>query len=458
MGLRFASMRASLLLSTALILLPLADATAADSIEDAMAKAYGGNPTLTAERANMRAIDENVPQAKALLRPTVTGQGDVGYAYENTSSSVLGQGSLAPRDVSVGVTQPLWTGGRADAAISQAEFQVKAERANLLNVEETVLLQAATAYLDVVRDEALLEIAISNVTVLTQNLKETKAQLAVGVATQTDLAQAQASLVQAIAGQEQAQANLTNSRAQYLQIVGEMPGTVVLPGPVANLPLSQDDAVKLASSNNPQVLTAKANEEAARAGIDVASANLMPSLGITGQLLHAEDQQLQGPREDSAQILLTLTVPIYQAGAEYSKIRQAKESFGDARDQVDVAVRQAIFAATQAWQNYQANLANVSSFESQVKANTIAYQGTVEEQRVGTRTTLDVLNAQQALITSQANVTTSQHDALVNAYQLKTAVGDMTAQSLSLQVERYDPTKHYDAVRNQWIGTEPGDP
>ncbi len=447
-------MRASLFLGTALILLPLANASA-DTIQDAMAKAYAGNPTLGAERANMRAIDENVPQALSLLRPTATGQGDVGFAYENTNSTTLGQGELAPRDVSVGVTQPIWTGGRADAAISQAEFQVKAERANLLNVEETVLLQAATAYLDVVRDQALLDLAINNVKVLTQNLQETKAQLAVGVATQTDLAQAQASLVQGIAGQEQAQANLTNSRAEYLQVVGELPGTLELPPPVANLPLSQDDAVKLASMNNPQVLTAKANQEAAKAGIDVASANLMPSLSITGQLLHQEDQQLQSPRADSAQVLLTLTVPIYQAGAEYSKIRQAKESFGDARTQVDVAVRQAAFAATQAWQNYQANLANVTSFESQVKANTIAYQGTVEEQRVGTRTTLDVLNAQQALYGSQSSVTTSQHDALVNAYQLKTAIGDMTAMSLNLQVERYDPTKHYDAVRNKWFGTTP---
>ena len=203
------------------------------------------------------------------------------------------------------------------------------------------------------------------------------------------------------------------------------------------------------------MLTAQANEAAARAGIDVASANLMPSLGVTGQLLHQEDQQLGGLRTDSAQVLLTLTVPLYQAGAEYSKVRQAKENFGESQNQIDVTTRAATFSATQAWQQYQANLANISSFESQVKANTIAYQGTVEEQRVGTRTTLDVLNAQQALYTSQSNVTTSQHDAAVAAYQLKTAIGEMTAAGLDLQVQRYDPTQHYDQVRDKWIGTEP---
>jgi TolC family type I secretion outer membrane protein len=448
-------MRATLLLSTALICLPLLNA-AAQSIEDSMIKAYGTNPTLTAERAQLRVTDENLPQAQALRRPTVSGQGDVGFAYEETNSDTLGNGSFEPRDVSVGVTQPIWTGGRADAAISQAEYQVRAERANLLNVEETVLLQAATAHLDVVRDQALLGLAINNVKVLTQNLNETKAQLAVGVATNTDLAQAQASLAQAIAGQQQAEANLTNSRAEYLQAVGEMPGTLTQPPVVANLPVSQDTAIKLATQNNPAVLTAQANEQAARAGIDVASANLMPSLGVSGQLLHQEDQQGPGGlRTDSAQVLLTLTVPLYQAGAEYSKVRQAKESYGETRNQIEVADRNATLDATQAWQSYQANLANTSSFETQVKANIIAYQGTVEEQRVGTRTTLDVLNAQQALYTAESNVTTAQHDAAVNAYQLKAAIGEMTALAMNLQVERYDPTQHYNQVRDKWIGTEP---
>jgi outer membrane protein len=450
-------MRARLLLGTALAFLPLAGACA-ETIEESMIKAYLTNPTLAAERAQLRATDEGLPQALALRRPTVTGQGDVGGAWTNSSSPSIGNQSLAPRDVSIGVTQPLWTGGRADSAISQADFLVRAERANLMNTEETVLLQAATAHLDVVRDQTLLDLAKNNVTVLTKSRDEAKAQLAAGVATKTDLAQAEASLAQGIADERRNEANLSNSRASYLQAVGDMPGTLAAPPPIQDLPASEDVAIKQANQYNPQVLTAQANEQAARAGIDVAQAQLMPTLGVTGQLFHQEDQQLAGSREDGAQVLLTLTVPLYQGGAEYSKVRAAKETYGQSQNQIEAALRVATLNATQSWQNLQAAQANIASFQSQIEANTIAYAGVVEEQRVGTRTFLDVLNAQQALFTSQSNLTTAQHDEAVSAYQVKTAIGEMTALALNLQVERYDPQRHYDAVREQWIGTGPAVP
>jgi outer membrane protein len=451
-------MRAKLLLGTALALLPLVGASA-ETIEETMIKAYMTNPTLAAERAQLRVTDENLPQALALRRPTVTGQGDLGVAYEDQNvAGIDNNGILGPRDASIGVTQPLWTGGRADAAITQAEYLVRAERANLLNTEETVLLQAATAHLDVVRDQTLLELAQNNVKVLAKSRDEAKAQLAAGVATKTDLAQAEARLAQGIADERRAEANLTNSRASYLQAVGDMPGTLQAPPVPGNLPPSEDSALKQATVNNPQVITAQANEQAARAGVDVASAQLMPTLGVSGQLAHADDQQLGGVRSDSAQLLLTLTVPLYQGGGEYSKIRAAKESFGETQNQIEAALRVATLNATQAWQNLHAAQANILSFQSQIEANTIAYNGVVEEQRVGTRTLLDVLNAQQELFTSQSNLATAQHDEAVSAYQVKTAVGDMTALALNLQVERYDPQKHYDAVRDQWIGTGPAVP
>ena len=451
-------MRAKLLLGTALALLPLVSAWG-ETIEESMIKAYMTNPTLAAERAQLRVTDENLPQALALRRPSITGQGDVGVAYEDQSSGGNDRnGELNPRDLSVGLTQPLWTGGRADAAITQAEYLVRAERANLLNTEETVLLQAATAHLDVVRDQTLLDLAKNNVKVLAKSRDEAKAQLAAGVATKTDLAQAEARLAQGIADERQAEANLTNSRASYLQAVGDMPGTLQPPPQVANLPPSEEAALKQATLYNPQVITAQNNEQAARAGVDVATAQLMPTLSINGQLAHQDDQQLGNVRTDSAQILLTLTVPFYQGGGEYSRIRAAKESYGETQNQIEAALRVATLNATQAWQNLQAAQANIKSFQSQIEANTIAYNGVVEEQRVGTRTLLDVLNAQQELFTSQSNLATAQHDEAVSAYQVKTAVGEMTALALNLQVERYDPQKHYDAVRDQWIGTGPAAP
>ena len=216
-------MRNRLLLGVSLALLPLAGASA-DTLEDALAKAYLSNPTLAGERANQRSIDENLPQALAQRRPTITGQGQGGAGIGNGTAQA--QQTLWPSSVSLGVTQPLWTGGRADAAIDQANYQIKAERANLLNTEESVLLQAATAYFDVVNNQAVLELAINNVKVLTQARDEAKARFNAGLATTTDVAQAEASLQQGYANQRQAEANLINSRATYRNVPGQSPMTL----------------------------------------------------------------------------------------------------------------------------------------------------------------------------------------------------------------------------------------
>jgi TolC family type I secretion outer membrane protein len=447
-------MRKQLLLGVALALLPLASA-GAETLDDALSQAYVSNPTLQAERAQLRATDEDLPQALSQRRPTVTGQGQVGVTGEYTNR--LGHQTLYPRGATINLNQPLWTGGRAGAAISQADFLIKAERANLLNVEETVLLQAATSYLDVVRDQIVLDLADSNVKVLKATLDQTRAQLDAGVATRTDLAQSEARLAQGIADRRQAQANLNNSRAAYQQAVGEMPGTLKPPPEVRDLPPNLDSATQQGQTDNPQVLFAQANHEAALAGVDLAESQLMPSLALSGLLGHLNDQQIEEDRTDTAALLLTLTVPFYQAGAEYSRIRQAKESSGQARNQIEAAVRLATQNVTDSWENLQAARAKVRSFQSQVEANQIAYNGTVEEQRVGTRTVLDVLNAQQALFGSQVNLAQAQHDVSVSAYQVKAAVGEMTVASLDLNVERYNPRRHYDAVRNKWFGTTPGD-
>jgi outer membrane protein len=439
------------LLGATLVLLPF-DPASAETLDQALIAAYSTNPTIAAERAQLRATDEDVPQALAQRRPTVTTQGELGLTGEETSQ--LGNQVLWPRGATLSVQQPLWTGGRAGAAISQAEFIVRAERANLYNTEESVLLQAATAYLDVVRDQALLDLATSNVKVLQTTLDQTRAQLNAGLATKTDLAQSEARLAQSLAAQEQAAVNLANSRAAYRQAVGHDPvGRLPSAPVVGGLPESEDASIARALQINPQVLIAQNNQEAARAGVDLARAGLMPSISVSAQLEHLDDQQIRKDEIEAAGVLATLTVPIYQAGAEYSRIRQTKETFTQNQDQVAAAQRQATQVATQAWENLQAARANIQSFQAQIDANRIAYNGTVEEQRVGTRTVLDVLNAEQELFGSQTNLVGAQHDEAVSAYQLKTAVGEMTALALNLAVERYDPQKHYDAVRNKWIGT-----
>jgi outer membrane protein len=207
--------------------------------------------------------------------------------------------------------------------------------------------------------------------------------------------------------------------------------------------------------NNPEVLFAQLNQQAAQAGVDIANAQLMPSLSLQGSILNAEDQLIKGDWENSAELLVTLTVPIYQAGAEYSKIRQAKETLGQNQQQVDAAVRLATQNATQAWQNLEAARAKIKSFQAAVAANTIAFQGVVEENRVGTRTTLDVLITQQDLFASQVNLVNAQHDEAISSYTLKADIGELTATAMGLQTPIYKPTAHYDAVKDKWIGTTP---
>ena len=444
--------RQKLLLGASLALLPWTSAWA-DSLMDALTKAYAGNPNLAAEQANLRSVDENRPQAVALRRPTVTGQAQGGIQPQN--SQQVGNQTLYPYSASIGVTQPLWTGGRAGAAIEQADYQIKAERANLLNEEETILLQAATAYFDVYNNQAVLDLAINNVKVLTQALDEANARFKAGLATQTDVAQAEARLQSGFADQRQAEANLTNSQAVYRNVVGNWPGVLKPEPPATALPTTAEETVARAIVRNPQVLNAQATQEAAKAGVDVANAQLMPSLSLSGLILQANNQQIQTDWQTEAQVLVTLTVPIYQAGAEYSRIRQAKETLGQTKNQVDAAIRLTSQNATEAWQNLQAARAKITSFQAAVKANNIAYAGLVEENRVGTRTTFDVLQGQQDLFASEVNLVNAQHDEAVSSYQIKAVVGELTAQLIGLNTPIYNPQIHYDAVKNQWIGTTP---
>ena len=444
--------RQKLLLGASLALLPWTSAWA-DTLMDALTKAYAGNPNLAAEQANLRSVDENRPQAVALRRPTITGQAQGGIQPQN--SQQVGNQTLYPYSASIGVTQPLWTGGRAGAAIEQADYQIKAERANLLNEEETILLQAATAYFDVYNNQAVLDLAINNVKVLSQALDEANARFKAGLATQTDVAQAEARLQSGFADQRQAEANLTNSQAVYRNVVGNWPGVLKPEPPATALPTTAEETVARAIVRNPQVLNAQATQEAAKAGVDVANAQLMPSLSLSGLILQANNQQIQTDWQTEAQVLVTLTVPIYQAGAEYSRIRQAKETLGQTKNQVDAAIRLTSQNATEAWQNLQAARAKITSFQAAVKANNIAYAGLVEENRVGTRTTFDVLQGQQDLFASEVNLVNAQHDEAVSSYQIKAVVGELTAQLIGLNTPIYNPQIHYDAVKNQWIGTTP---
>ncbi len=430
----------------------------AETIEEALATAYQSNPSLQAERAAVRVQDEGVAQALSGWRPTVTLNGNVGEQVQEVDSKAFGlsthrSSEPTPRGASLTVTQNIYKGGGIAAQTRQSEFLVLVERSRLQLTEQTVLVNAATAYMDVLRDQAVLDLNVNNEQVLARQLEATRDQFQAGTVTRTDVAQSEAALSQAKAGREAAQNQLQISRANYRNVVGELPGALVDPHEPDGLPSSRDDVLSLAQRQNPNVLVADYVERAAQAGVDVAFSGLLPTLQLQGVLSKQTEQSSVADDTGLGVVRALLTVPLYTGGLADSQTRQAKELVGQRRLELEQAQRQAVQDATTAWESLQSARAQLASFQDQVTANNIAFEGVQQEERAGLRTVLDVLNAQQALLQSQVNVVTSHHDAIVAAYQVLNTTGRLTAQDRRLPVEYYDPTRHYFEVRDKWLGT-----
>lgn len=426
----------------------------AQTFKEAMAAAYNNNPTLQAARAQLRAIDEQVPQARSNYGPTATVNGNMGRESINQTSAFFGtSGVRTPRGAQVVISQPLYRGGRTQAETEQAENSVKAGRAELTVTEQSVLLAAGTAYLDVYRDQAVLDLNISNEQVLVRQLEETEEQFKVGVVTQTDVSQAQARLAQAKAGRIQAEGTLNSSRAVFRNLTGISPGKLEPPDAgLQGLPGSGDEAVA-ASAQNPNVIAANYNELAARNNVDLNFGELLPTLSLNGEYDRDEDTVSKKSFVEDKSITAQLSVPIYPGGAVYSRVRQAKQTVQQRRDETEEAVRNAAQQATQAYEALTTAQAQVKSFEAQIKANEVALTGVKQEATVGTRTVLDILNAEQELLNSQVSKVTAEHDSWVAMLQLKTAVGQLTAQNLELPVQYYDVEQHYQDVHDKFWGT-----
>jgi outer membrane protein len=429
-------------------------AAQAASLYDALATAYASNPTLEAARAQLRATDEGVPQVLSEWRPTVLGTAQGGHEWDNENKPITLNEESNPRTYGVTIQQPIFDGFGTVAGTSEAENLVQAGRAQLTSTEQTVLLSAVTAYMNVVRDAALLDLNRSNEKVLEAQLEATQARFDVGELTRTDVAQAQASLQGAIAARIQAEGQLTASQAIYRQVIGDEPVDVKMPTETPALPSSRDESVAL-SRGTPDVRSAEFQERAAKDDIDVQFSDLLPTVSVEGSYQRQVD--LGGPDSevDVGSVIGQVTIPLYQAGAPDSRVRQSKQRYMQQRRLTDEALRAAEQTAVNAWAELQTVIAQTQSFEEQVRANKIALEGVRQEQEVGARTILDVLDAQQALLTSQVNLVSAQTDHVVAEYQLLAAGGALTAQDLSLNVEYYDPTRHYNKVRNKFIGTGP---
>ena len=443
---------------TAVILASMgfADVAQAESLQEALSTAYINNPALQARRARLRAVDEQVPQALSGWRPTVRLQAEAGRERFSTNLSTAGGGEQYrnPATYAVSVNQPLYSGGRTVASTDQAENNVLSERASLLSAEQQVLFDVASSYVNVVRDQAVVELNVGSQQVLRRQLEAAQDRFRVGEVTRTDVAQAEARVAGATADVQLAESNLQASRAAYQNVVGTAPGRLASPGAIPVEPKSLAEAVALALQTNPNVVAAEFAARSAEAGVDVARADLLPQVSLTGDFTRALDTQSTSSELNNLGAAVVLSVPIYEAGAVYSRVRQQKHVAGQRRIEIDQIRRDATESATQAWEALQASQARSASLVTQIRSAEIALEGVEREAQVGSRTVLDVLNAEQELLNARVSLVRSQRDEAVAAFQLKAAIGTLTAQALALPVDVYDPTAHYQDVRGRWIGTD----
>ena len=436
----------------------------AQTLTQALAETYNTNPQLLAQRALLRATDEQVPQALSFWRPTVNFTGQVGMATTSLQSPSTSLASdrrhsiTRPDLLTLQAIEPIYRGGRTEAQTRQATNTVESTRAQTLAVETTVFQAVAMAYLDVVRDQELVEVQRNNVAVLRKQLEATQDRFRVGEVTRTDVAQAEASLAQAQGTLVQQQGQLQISRAEYIRAVGHPPGTLILPRERPTLPATREEALSLAMNNNFSVISATFAELAARDNIDVVRGQLLPQISVIGTLARTYDQSsnFKGILTNSAQITAQLTMPLYEGGAIYSQTRQAEQTVGQRRSQVDDARRAAVQTTNQFWATLEAGRASISSFASAVRAAQIALEGTQQEALVGTRTVLDVLIQNQTLLTTQSQLVTAQHDAALAEFNLAASVGRLIAPELKLPVKLYDMERHYKEVKDKWIGFRGG--
>ncbi|MCB1508117.1 MAG: TolC family outer membrane protein [Hyphomicrobiaceae bacterium] len=439
----------------ALVLAMLAPSTAsAETLYGALARAYRTNPSLNAERATTRATDENVPQALAGYRPTITASGEVGVAATRTRTSVgTTNSTITPAGVSLTVRQLLFNGFRTQNGVLLAEARVLAQRASLDNVEQNVLLAAVEAYVGVIRDGAILDLRQRNVAFLEEQVRAARERFEVGEGTRTDTAQAEARLAFAIALVSAARAQSTASRAIYRQIIGVDPQTLSPAElPMRLLPSSQQAALDQALTTHPAIEASRHSVDAATYSVEVAEGALLPTVSLEATAAHSWEPSAGVSARDSLTGYLRFSVPIYQGGAATSAVRQATETLGAARLQLDVAREQVRAAVIAAHGGLVSARAQIESARAQIEAAQLALDGVIAEREVGQRTTLEVLNAQEELLNARITLVSAERDAVVAGYTLVAALGRLSVGELGLQVERYEPEQHYRQVRDQWYG------
>lgn len=434
-----------------------APAVQAQTLEDALAQTYRSNPDLRAARAALRVVDEEAPRARSGWRPTVstvfTGGGIYAHGRLNAKAPTVTNRSL-PTTARLTVTQPLYLGGRVEARARRADSRIQAQRARLFETEQNVLLAAATAYVNAIRDESELRLRVNNLERLRKQLEATRDRFAVGEVTRTDVAQAESRVARAEADRVRAGGSLVSSRVVFERVVGAPPVELAQPPLPGGLPESREETVELAIANNFALVAARFEEEGAIAYISEVEGEFLPTVSLVGQASRSHDTSGLDNESTTLAVEAQLRVPIYQGGGVSARARAAKEDANRRRIMVESTRRAAADTAARAFEALVTARARTRSLEAEEASARVALEGVEQEATVGARTVLDVLDAEQALLDAQVRRVRAERDAFVAAKQLLVSVGRLTAAELALPVEIYDFDSHYRAVRDKAHGLD----
>lgn len=423
----------------------------AETLLGALAKAYSNNSQLNASRAGVRVTDEGVAIAKSGYRPVITATG--AYNFNRQNGTEIETGSFG-----VQIQQNLFDGFQTKNSVRTAEARVRAAVEDLRNTEQNILYNAASSYMNVIRDRQIATLTERNLQFLTEQVRAANSRFEVGEGTRTDVAQAEASRSAAVAQVAASRAQAEASAAEYRQFVGDAPGKLQAASAAKGLPKSLDSAFSMATVQHPAILSTSHLVDAAAFSVKTAEGALLPQLNATAGLSRSFRES--NPSNifsgdgytDSASIGAQITIPIYQGGRVSAQVRQSKESLGQARIQVDVMRDQVRAAVTSAWTQFVAARESVAANRALVAAAQLALNGVIEERNVGQRTTLDVLNAQADVINAQIDLAASERNVVVASYAILSATGQLSVEKLSLNVTKYRPEEHYNAVKDKWFG------
>ena len=428
----------------------------AETLSHALSLAYQGNPQLNAQRAGTRAVDENLPAAMAGFHPSFDASAQAGILQNNLTNSlnIPFNTFTRPRSGSLSVTQTLYNGNRSVNAVRQADSKILESREDLRTTESTVLNNAVTVYMGVLRTAAIVDLRRNNVSVVNLQLEQTRQRYKYGEVTQTDVFQAEASAAQSRIDLSSAISDYQASLAAYEQIIGAPPARLETGRPIeALLPKSLEQARVIAMRENAAIQSALHAVDVAELAAKMAEGQLLPTLQVSGSVSKSYDYSAtHNLTLVNGALTAQLNVPLYDGGTTFAQVRQAKELFGQARLQLDVQRAQVNTAVNQAWASWTSAKSSIADTQAQVAVAEKVLAGIREEAKLGERTTSDVLISQQSLVTARIQSVNAQYSRVVGSYSVLSAIGKLSAATLGLAVVRYDPAIHYDQVKDKWFG------